>query len=116
MSMDETVVSADGTEVAAGYEPEHAFDAEPVEAPLPTQVSEPTQAARRTVIQYLSGALAALVVAGLVRLGLAVPDDVAQAIGVMVGAAVSWLVARLMAIAKADAWLTTIGLGATPKG
>lgn len=92
------------------YEPEHAIEV------TPTQVAEPIQAAKRTVLQYIAGVLSALLVAGLLAVGLKVPADVAEAIGVLVGAAVSWLTARLMAIAKADAWLTTIGLGATPKG
>lgn len=92
------------------YTPERVAEDEP------TQVQQPVQAAKRTVLQYLSGTLSALLVAGLLAVGLKVPADVAQAIGVLVGAAVSWLTARLMAIAKADAWLTTIGLGATPKG
>lgn len=92
------------------YEPEHAID------PTPTQVAEPVQAAKRTVLQYLSGVLSALVVAGLVRIGLDVPGDVAQAVGVLVGAAVSWLTAWIMAQARTNAILTGFGLGATPKG
>lgn len=92
------------------YEPERAIEA------TPTQVAEPIQAARRTLVQYVAAVLSALIVAGLVRVGLAVPDEVAQAIGVAVGAAVSWLAAWLMAQARTNAWLTTVGLGATPKG
>ena len=115
-NMDETVMSQDGHEVAAGYQPDHAWDAEPAAEVTPTQVQQPVQAARRTLVQYVAAVLSALIVAGMVRIGLSVPADVAQAVGVVVGAAVSWLVAWAMAQARANAWLTTIGLGATPKG
>ena len=116
-NMDETAMSSDGTEVAAGYQPDHAWDeAEPAAEVTPTQVQQPVQAARRTLVQYVAAVLSALIVAGMVRIGLSVPADVAQAVGVVVGAAVSWLVAWAMAQARANAWLTTIGLGATPKG
>lgn len=91
------------------YEPEHAIEV------TPTQVAEPIQAAKRTVLQYIAGVLSALIVAGLVRLGLAVPDEVAQAIGVLVGAAVSWAAAWLMAQPRVNNTLTALGLGAVPR-
>lgn len=117
---DDIIMSPDNTEAATGLNPEEAFvDAEEYAAEQgtwqePTQVQEPVQAARRTVVQYLSGVLAALIVAGLVRVGLAVPPDVAQAIGVLVGAVVSWIVAKVMAKATVNAILTRFSLGATP--
>lgn len=91
------------------YEPEHAID------PTPTQVAEPIQAAKRTLLQYVAGVLSALIVAALVRIGLAVPADVAQAIGVLVGAAVSWAAAWLMAQPRVNNTLTALGLGAVPR-
>ena len=92
------------------YEPEHAID------PTPTQVAEPIQAAKRTVLQYIAGVLSALIVAGLVRVGLDVPGDVAQAVGVLVGAAVSWAAAWVMALPRINQGLTALGFGAIPKG
>lgn len=117
---DGTVMSEDGTEAATGHTPENAFVEEYREweavDPIPTQVLAPTQAARRTVLQYFSGVLAGLLVAWLIRVGVPVPDDIADLIGVLVGAAASWLAAKVMAIAKANAWLTPLGFGAFPKG
>ena len=110
MSMDETVMSEDGTEVAAGYEPEHAFDAAPTPTPLPTQVTQPLQAALRTLVAAVVGAL----VAYLARLigGQDSSPELVSAIGVVV----TTIVTRVMAIPDVNDALTRFGLGATPKG
>ncbi len=109
--MDDTATSPDGTEVAAGYAPEHAFDAEPVET-VPTQVAEPLQAAKRTILQFISGLAASAIVAGLVRLDVTVPPEVVSAIGVIVGAGVSGLAAWAMGQPQINDALSRIGLGA----
>lgn len=113
---DGTVMSEDGTEADNGYEPENAFEEWEVTDPIPTQVLAPTQAARRTVIQYFSGVLVGLIAAWLLKMGFPVPAEVADALGVLVGATASWAAAKIMAAAKANAWLTPLGFGAFPKG
>ena len=91
------------------YAPERVAEDEP------TQVQQPVQAAKRTVLQFVAGVLTTLTISGLLRIGLEVPADVAQAIGVLMGAAVSWAMAWIMALPRVNALLTGFSLGATPK-
>lgn len=128
MSMDETIMSADGTEAAAGYEPEHAFDDEYATEQgthvEPTQVAYPWRAALRTALAVIVGVCAALLV--IVPEVSAIADDTvtpllpSAVVDVLARAAV-WvtavaaLVTRVMASATVNAWLTRVGAGASPK-
>ena len=114
---DETAMSPDGSEIAAGYNPEHAFEDDvPTVTPEPvppTQVQEPVQAALRTLIQALVGGIVSWIVTGLLALGITLTPDVTAALGLVLLAVVSALIARIMAIPAVDAALTLIGLGAS---
>lgn len=113
---DETAMSPDGSEIAAGYEPEHAFEDIPTVTPEPvppTQVQEPVQAAIRTLIQALVGGVVSWIVTALLGVGITLTPDVTAALGLVLLAVVSALIARIMAIPAVDAALTLIGLGAS---
>ena len=110
---DETAMSPDGSEIAAGYNPEHAFEDTPTEPTIPTQVQEPVQAALRTLIQALVGGVVSWIVTALLGVGIALTPDVTAALGLVLLAVVSALIARIMAIPAVDAALTLIGLGAS---
>lgn len=87
---------------------------------MPTQTQHPWKAVIRTALAYVVGfAVVGPVILGIVQdaLGSYIPAEVmawlAWAVALLV--AVSLTVTRIIAIPQVNAWLTQIGLGATPK-
>lgn len=125
---DDTIMSSDGTEAATGHQPERAFEAEyAVEQGThvePTQVQHPWRAAVRTGIAVLVAVAAAILAVGpevaaiaddtITPLLPAQLVDVLARISVAV-VAVATFVTRVMNAPAVNAWLTRLGVGATPK-
>ena len=87
---------------------------------MPTQTAHPWKATLRTVIAVIVGiSIVAPVALGVIQdqLGGYIPPEVmgwlAWAVGLAV--AISGAFTRIIAIPQVNAWLTAIGLGATPK-
>lgn len=82
----------------------------------PTQVDHPFKATMRTFVQALIGLVSVWSIVDLVLTDFLNEVGWASALPYLaIASAIVAAVARIMAIPQVNAWLTKIGLGATPK-